>query len=91
MVEQVPIRELNQHTATVLERVERGESVEITNRGRPIARIVPVPGGELDDLVAAGWVTPPTLPRVFDVPKGDIDETGAASKALIAMREEERW
>jgi prevent-host-death family protein len=90
-VEQVPIRELNQDTAGVLARVERGESVEITNRGKAVARLVPIPGGEMDDLVAEGWVTPPTLPRPFIPPAGEMDRTNAASEALIAMREEERW
>lgn len=82
---------LNQDTAGVLERVENGEAVEITNRGRPIARIVPVSDGELDDLVAAGWVSPPTLHGPIPMPEGEIDETRAASLGLIAMREEERW
>jgi len=90
-MEQVPIRELNQDTASVLERVEHGESLEITNRGKPIARIVPVLGGEMDDLVAAGWASPPTLPRRFPVPTGPVDETNAATNALLELRDEERW
>jgi prevent-host-death family protein len=55
-VESVPVRQLNQDTAAVLARVLQGESLEITSRGRPIARLVPAtPQGldELDDLVAA--------------------------------------
>lgn len=90
-MEQVPIRELNQNTAHVLERVERGESVEITKHGRVIGRIVPAGHGELDDLVAAGRVTPATIHKPFEMPPGEVDETNAASNALIAMREEERW
>jgi prevent-host-death family protein len=55
-VETVAVRQLHQDTAAVLERVRRGESLEITSHGRPIARLVPAtPQGldELDDLVAA--------------------------------------
>jgi antitoxin (DNA-binding transcriptional repressor) of toxin-antitoxin stability system len=74
----------------VLARVENGETVEITNRGKPIARIVPVTNGELDELVAAGWLTPPTLSGPIPVPSGPVDDN-AASEALIAMRAEERW
>ena len=37
----VPARELNQHTADVLARVERGERVEITRNGKLIAVIEP--------------------------------------------------
>jgi prevent-host-death family protein len=40
-VESIPVRQLNQDTAGVLARVERGESLEITSRGRAIARLVP--------------------------------------------------
>lgn len=89
-MEQVPIRELNQNTAGVLARVERGESVEITNRGKPIARLVPVGGGELDDLIAAGRVLPATRPGLFLVPEGEV-EPGADAAALVRrLRDEER-
>lgn len=37
------IRELRHHTSAVLERVARGETVEICRRNRPIARITPIP------------------------------------------------
>lgn len=87
----VPIRELNQQTATVMSYVEHGETVEITKQGRVIGRIVPATSGELDDLVAAGWVTPPTLSGPIPMPEGGIDHTNAATNALLAMRDEERW
>jgi prevent-host-death family protein len=90
-MDQVPVRMLNQDTAGVLARVEGGETVEITNRGKPIARIVPVSHGELDDLVASGWVTPPTLRDPIPMPEGEVDESRSASAALLAMRDEERW
>jgi prevent-host-death family protein len=89
-MEQVPIRELNQDTAGVLARVQHGESVEITNRGKPIARLVPVGAGELDDLIAAGRVIPATRPGPFLAPDGNI-EPGADAAALIRqLRDEER-
>jgi prevent-host-death family protein len=37
----IGIRELKAQTSAVLRRVEAGETVEITNHGRVIARIVP--------------------------------------------------
>ena len=37
----VPIRELQREFREILDRVEQGESVEITRRGRPVARLVP--------------------------------------------------
>lgn len=90
-MEQVPIRQLNQDTAGVMARVEAGKTVEITRRGRVIGRIVPAVRGEFDDLVAAGWVTPPSLPGPIPMPTGEVDETSSATAALLAMRDEERW
>jgi prevent-host-death family protein len=64
----VPIRVLNQDTAGVLARVERGETIEITRRGSVICRIVPVTEGELDDLVLAGKVAPATVSGPWTTP-----------------------
>jgi prevent-host-death family protein len=92
-MEQIGIRELNQQTSRVIERVRRGEVVEITDRGQPVARLVPAtPAPEpLDRLVAEGRVVPPTVvgrlpvPPVLDDPELDVAST------LSAIREEERW
>ena len=37
----VPVRELRRKIRAFLNRVEKGESLEITRRGRPVARLVP--------------------------------------------------
>jgi prevent-host-death family protein len=52
----VSVTELNQQTAKVLERVKRGESLEVTEHGRPIARIVPTLANApiIDRLVSEG-------------------------------------
>ena len=84
---QVPIEQ----TGGARQYVERGEVVEITSQGRVIGRIVPATDGELDDLVAAGRVVPATNRAPFVMPAGEIDHTSAATNALLAMREEERW
>jgi len=36
------MRELKHHTAEVVARVEAGEVIELTRRGRPVARLSPV-------------------------------------------------
>jgi len=36
------VRELRQNASKLLERVAAGESIEITNHGRPVARLVPI-------------------------------------------------
>jgi len=37
----VSVRELQREIRAILDRVEHGESVAITRRGRPVARLVP--------------------------------------------------
>jgi prevent-host-death family protein len=52
---QVGVRALRQHASAVLRRVAGGEAVEVTDRGRPVALIVPVPTGDsLGQLAAEG-------------------------------------
>ncbi|NBE94442.1 type II toxin-antitoxin system Phd/YefM family antitoxin [Nonomuraea sp. KC401] len=37
----IPARELRNHTADVLRRVESGEEIEVLRDGQPIAKIIP--------------------------------------------------
>jgi prevent-host-death family protein len=53
----IPHRELRNHSAEILRRVEAGETFAITNHGRPVARLVPYAGTALDVLRDAGRVT----------------------------------
>ena len=48
----------------ILDRVWDGESLEVTDRGKPVARLVPIPGREtlLDRLDRGRRVRPPTRP-----------------------------
>ncbi|MEU2036920.1 type II toxin-antitoxin system Phd/YefM family antitoxin [Nocardia amamiensis] len=39
----LPARDLRNHTAEVLRRVEAGEEIEILKDNRPVAKIVPLP------------------------------------------------
>jgi prevent-host-death family protein len=56
---QVGIRELRQHASRWLRRVAAGESFEVTDRGRPVALLIPLPTAEgLNALVAAGRARP---------------------------------
>ena len=52
----IGIRELRQHASRYLRLVEeRGEPIQITDRGRPIALLGPIPsGGTLERLRASG-------------------------------------
>jgi prevent-host-death family protein len=59
------IRELRQRASDLVRRVEQGETIEITDRGRPVALLSPLPGGALERLRATGDLEPA---------KGDVDE-----------------
>jgi len=61
---EVGVRELRNHLSRYLDRVRDGDEVIVTDRGRAIARVVPV-GGErvLDRLIAEGVVTPARQPK----------------------------
>jgi prevent-host-death family protein len=91
----VGIRELRQHASRYLRLAERGETIQITDRGRPVARLVPLPTEDedvLDRLEREGRLTrargnladlgPPSPPKPGQRP---------LSQVLAKMRDEERW
>ena len=56
----VGVRELRQRASELLRRVEAGETIEVTDRGRPVALLTPLPAaGPLERLRAAGEVSAP--------------------------------
>ena len=61
---EVGVRELRNNLSRYLDRVRDGEEVVVTDRGRAIARVLPV-GTErvLDRLIADGVVTPAQRPK----------------------------
>jgi prevent-host-death family protein len=61
-MERVGIRELRQNASEYVRRAEAGETIEVTDRGRPVARLAPLPkaASVLDRLIAEGKATPAT-------------------------------
>jgi prevent-host-death family protein len=57
----VGVRELRQNLSVYLRRVKQGEPLEVTERGRPIAMLTPLPepATALDRLVASGRASAP--------------------------------
>lgn len=53
----IGIRELRQQASRILKDVVKGEAVIVTDRGHPIARIVPLQLGTLDQLIVEGRAT----------------------------------
>lgn len=55
----VGVRELRQRASELLRRVAAGETIEVTDRGRPVALLSPLPEvGPLERLRLAGEVEP---------------------------------
>lgn len=57
----VGVRELRQNLSVYLRRVEAGERLEVTDHGRPVANLEPIPREELtglDLMEAEGLITP---------------------------------
>lgn len=93
-MERVGVRELRQNLSVYLRRVKRGESLEVTERGTPVARLVPPSTGDdwLDRMVAEGRVRPATksmddLPPPIKLPPG----AKPLSEILQEMRDSERF
>ncbi|RFA15319.1 prevent-host-death protein [Subtercola boreus] len=57
-METVTHREMRNRSGEILRRVEAGESVQVSNNGRPAALIVPVGGNLLEGLIARGEARP---------------------------------
>ncbi len=55
---QVAIRQLKAKLPENVERAASGEIVIITNRGQPVAQLVPIHGrGNIERGLAEGWIT----------------------------------
>ncbi len=92
----IGIRELRQHASVYVDLVEKGQTVDITNRGRLVARLVPARDVEspLERLIAAGIIEPAEEPgNLLDIEPGPPVPPGhpTASEILQQMREEERY
>jgi prevent-host-death family protein len=89
-MERAAISYLNQHTREVLDRVREGHAVEITERGRPIARIVPIrpdlPPG-VQAMIDRGEAQAPLIRGPIPLPTGPIDHERRASRALQELRD----
>jgi len=86
------IRELKQNASAVVAEVAAGEIVMITDRGRPVARLVPIGGGSLDELVDAGRARPPRR-KLSELGPPPRRAAGAPelSRLVHDLRSDERW
>lgn len=59
-MKKISIRELRQNASAWLKLVQQGESFEITDRGRPVALLVPHIEDPIERMIAEGRLIPPT-------------------------------
>ncbi|MDE3203077.1 MAG: type II toxin-antitoxin system prevent-host-death family antitoxin [Acidobacteriota bacterium] len=88
----VGIRALKQNASQVVARAAAGEVVTITDRGRPVAQLVPVPGGRVAALVASGRARPAkgSLAALGPPPEASPEQP-ILSEVVATMRGEERY
>jgi prevent-host-death family protein len=89
---EVGIRALKQNASVVVAAVAAGEVVTITDRGRPVAMMVPVISDRVEALIAAEKARP-ALRRLADLPAPSRRRRGRPplSEVLETMREAERF
>lgn len=75
----IPHRDLRNHSAEILRRVESGETLEITNNGRRVARLVPYTRSPLDTLRESGRTRPARRVDVRSLPRA----TGVSSQEIL--------
>jgi prevent-host-death family protein len=86
------VRELRQRASELLRRVESGETIEITDRGRPVAVLAPIPReSRIAQLRTAGDLLPSehdldSLPAPLPLPVGQE----LPSQVLERLRRDER-
>jgi prevent-host-death family protein len=88
----VGVRELRQRASSLLRLVENGETVEVTDRGRPVALLTPIPeGSPLERMRATGDLESATA-DLDDLPEPLVlpPETELPSRVLARLRREER-
>ena len=88
----IGVRQLQQNAATIVRRARRGERIEITDRGRPVAVLSPLLSGNPLDILESA--------RRIDRAEGDLLALGeplrlrrgtvSPSRRLARLRAEER-
>ena len=91
-MDRIGIRELRQYASEFLRRVAKGESFEVTDRGRPVARLVPVEeDSNWSRLVASGRLK--EAEKKFEdlpPPMKPVKGKPLPSELLARLREDER-
>ena len=76
-MDSIGIRELKQNASEVVARVARGKCLIVTDRGRPVAQLIPLQKSRIDDLIESGQLIPATA-RLVDLPSPESGPKGAS-------------
>jgi prevent-host-death family protein len=85
---EVGIREFRDHLSRFVEAVQSGRDVVITDRGRPVARLIGVdeyPPG-LQRLISKGLAEPPTMPKEPARARPPVKAKGSVSDLVAEQR-----
>jgi prevent-host-death family protein len=86
----IGVRELRQRASELLRRVERGETIEVTDRGRRVAILAPPPeASPLDRMRALGEIEP-ARGALDDLPEPLVLARDKPSNVLRRLRRNER-
>lgn len=90
-MERVGVREVRQNISVYLRRVALGEVFTVTEHGRPVAMLTPVPpdGDPLAALVASGLAEPAKAPWSLPPPSTGAAGERSLSEILQRMRDED--
>jgi len=88
----IGLREFNQNPSKAVARVLAGETILVTDHGRPVLRLVPEQErtGILHNLLASGEVTAPAELGMPDLMLELAPDVDSLSDVLIADRDKER-
>ncbi len=85
---EVGIRSLKQNASAVVADAVAGETVTITDRGRPVALLTPIPSSPLESLVASGAAR---CARRSITDLGQPSGGPSIADAIVAQRDAERY
>jgi prevent-host-death family protein len=92
VVESVGVRELRQSASRLLDQVKNGASIEITEHGVPIARLIPIAQSLYEEYLESGRIVAARNPnRIFTMPSGKITKGKQLSEILIEERRSARY
>jgi prevent-host-death family protein len=91
-METIGLRELTHRTAAIAQRVRKGETLLVTDHGRPVIRLSPATPSDtsLSDLAAAGLLIPAQSRGHLAEPVETGGWTGEDSAEIISAERDDR-